>query len=153
MSYSWSQIDNLYSRSTSANLLRWGVRLVWLSYTIFLFVMTHTPLPRPVAAVTSSWDKPLHLGAYCVLAMLTALVCMKHSPRKVSHGLLLPVLMIYAAFDEILQGSFGRFPDVKDWTSDCLGILLGLFLIQVWILFLQQSNQVRSDWDRPGMAS
>lgn len=123
-------------RERMISLSRWGLRIVWLSYTIFLFVMTHMTIPQPVAQVTSGIDKPLHLGAYFVLAALTAAVCVKSNPLRVSHALLFPVLMIYAAFDEILQAPFNRYPDVRDWIFDCIGILLGLFFIQVviWLL-------------------
>lgn len=133
---------SLFSKSSVNSSLRliavsrWAMRIVWFAYAVFLFVMTHITIPKPVAHVTSGWDKPLHLGAYFVLAVLTAMVCVKAKPLRISHGLLLPLLMIFAAFDEILQGPFGRYPDVRDWVSDCVGIVLGLAFAQIaiWII-------------------
>ena len=115
---------------------KWGLRATWLGYAVFLFMMTHARIPQPVAHVTSSWDKPLHLGAYFVLAILTAAVCLKSKPYHLSHFLIFPVLVVFGAFDEVLQGPFGRHPDIRDWIFDCVGILIGLVVAQVivWLL-------------------
>lgn len=138
------------------SLSRWGLRITWLGFAVFLFVMTHIRIPQPVTQVTSSWDKPLHLGAYFVLAFLTAMVCVRSNPLKVSHALLLPLLMLFAAFDEILQGPFGRHPDLRDWVSDCAGIVLGLLAAQVVIWFLSRPNapfRLKIEESRSGNAS
>ncbi len=121
---------------------KWGIRAVWLGYAVFLFIMTHARIPQPVASVTSSWDKPLHLGAYFVLATLTAAVCLKLKPYRLSHILIFPALALFGAFDEILQGPFGRHPDIRDWASDCLGIAIGLAAAQVIVWLLNHPDRL-----------
>ncbi|QDT33153.1 VanZ family protein [Thalassoglobus polymorphus] len=126
--------DSRRSLSLPVRLVsRWGFRFVWLSYACFLFIMTHAPIPKQIASVTSGWDKPLHLGAYFGLAVLTAIVCLKPDPYRLSHRFIIPLLMVFAALDEILQGPVGRHPDFIDWCSDCLGIVLGMGAMQLAI--------------------
>ncbi len=121
---------------------KWGLRAIWLGYAVFLFIMTHARIPQPVASVTSSWDKPLHLGAYFVLAILTASVCLKSKPYQLSHVLIFPSLALFGAFDEILQGPFGRHPSFRDWEFDCLGIVTGLAAAQVIVWLLNHPEHV-----------
>lgn len=119
-----------FLRQHDSPRLRRGVRIVlwvvWLGYTSLLFTATHATIPDKVAGVTSQWDKLLHLGAYTVLSVLTAAVCLRTAPLRIPYRWIFPVLMVFAAFDEILQGPVGRSPDVIDWLFDCLGIAVGL---------------------------
>ena len=131
-----SPTDDVGLAVSATQAAKWGLRLIWLSYASILFFLTHTAIPQSVSAVTSNWDKALHWGAYCGLAVLTAGVCLKSAPYRVSSFLIFVVLAIFAGLDEILQGPVGRTPDVLDWFFDSLGIVSGLVLMQLilWIL-------------------
>lgn len=137
----------------SSKSWRWGIRIVWVTYGILLFTATHVPVPRPVAKITSEWDKVIHFGIYFVLTILTAAVFLRvasvkrsgpngqgregeMSPRgnrlKIHRPWwLMTALLIFAAFDEILQGPVGRHPDVADWLADAAGIGAGMASAQL----------------------
>lgn len=138
------------NKANSTRLLtssQWTLRSIWLGYAVFLFIMTHAPIPQPVVNVTSMWDKPIHFGAYFVLSTLTCLVCLQRNPFRVSHAIIIPSLILFAAFDEVLQGPFGRTPDVKDWLCDCLGIFVVASLAQAGVWFMNRSlKQGHSLW-------
>jgi VanZ family protein len=106
--------------------VRTAYRVLVAVYVVALFASTHLPLPAIVEELPAS-DKDLHLAAYAVLALLvgfwrgTATLATPGRLAGVSAGLL-----IYAAFDEVLQGPVGRSPDVRDWLADAAGIIIGL---------------------------
>jgi VanZ family protein len=45
---------------------------------------------------------------------------------------LAPVLILYAAVSEVLQGMVGRDAAVGDWVADVVGVLLGLLAWQAF---------------------
>lgn len=108
----------------------WSLRLVWMAYICVLFVMTHIPVPERLSEVTSNWDKIIHCGAYAVLSVLTCLVQLQNGSRQIPVPKIACALLVYAAFDEILQGLVGRTPDARDWLADCAGILMGIVVMK-----------------------
>jgi VanZ family protein len=50
----------------------------------------------------------------------------------VGRGVLAPVLVLYAAASEVIQGLIGRDAAVGDWLADVVGVLLGLLVWQ-WL--------------------
>ncbi len=106
--------------------VRTGYRVVVAAYAVALFASTHLPLPAIVEELPAS-DKHLHLAAYAVLALLVGFwrgAATLATPRRLAG--VFAGLLIYAAFDEVLQGPVGRSPDVRDWLADAAGIVIGL---------------------------
>ena len=87
--------------------------------TLALTVAMLWPLDQPPLAPEGS-DKLVHLIAFAALAFPLA--------RTGRIGLL-PVFLGASAFGgaiELVQPSFNRSADVKDWVSDIVGIILGI---------------------------
>jgi hypothetical protein len=64
-------------------------------------------------------DKLVHASLFAALA-LTGLWA------GVSRVVLVPVLVLYGAGSEVIQGLIGRDAAVGDWVADVAGVLLGL---------------------------
>jgi hypothetical protein len=70
-------------------------------------------------------DKLVHASLFAALA-LTGLWA------GVSRVVLVPVLVLYGAGSEVIQGLIGRDAAVGDWVADVVGVLLGL-LAWLWL--------------------
>lgn len=70
-------------------------------------------------------DKLVHASLFAALAL---------SGRwaGITHVVLAPGLVLYAAVSEVLQEMIGRDAAVGDWVADVVGLLLGLLLCH-WI--------------------
>ena len=66
-------------------------------------------------------DKIVHASLFAALAVTGRWA-------GVSRVVLAPVLVLYAAVSEVLQGMIGRDAAVGDWVADVVGLLLGLLL-------------------------
>jgi hypothetical protein len=69
-------------------------------------------------------DKLVHGALFAALALTGRWA-------GIERVVLLPVLVLYAAVSEVLQGVIGRDAAVGDWISDVVGVFLG---IAVWQL-------------------
>lgn len=90
-----------------------------LAVTLTLTVALLWPLERPPPAVESS-DKLVHLLAFAALAFPLAYT---------GRCGLLPVFIGASAFGgaiELIQPSFNRSTDIKDWIADIVGVVLGI---------------------------
>ena len=90
-----------------------------LIVTLILTVAFLWPLEQPPQAPDGS-DKLVHLIAFAALAFPLA--------RTGRIGLL-PVLISASAFGgviELVQPSFNRSADIKDWVADVVGVILGI---------------------------
>jgi len=90
-----------------------------LIVTLTLTVAMLWPLDQPPPAPRGS-DKLLHLIAFATLAFPLA--------RTGRIGLL-PVFISASAFGgviELIQPSFNRSADAKDWIADVVGVILGI---------------------------
>ena len=89
--------------------------------TTILTVAMLWPLEAPPPAPEGS-DKLVHFAAFAALAFPLA--------RTGRFGLL-PVFIGASAFGgaiELIQPSFNRSADVKDWAADVVGVILGIGL-------------------------
>ena len=109
----------------------WVIRAMWITYAAALFTFTHIPIPEPVADVTSAWDKLIHCGAYFILTVLTVLVFLRANPLRFPFASVCLGLILFAAFDEAMQGPVGRNPELADWIFDCIGVLAGVLFSQL----------------------
>lgn len=114
-------------------------------YFLTLFAATHLPVPELLEVAVSMYDLLFHGAAYFVLAVLAILVfCWDFKPQfkgiSDAFGLkparqapwTLALLLIgYAALDEYLQGFVNRYPDVRDWLADSVGVFVGWGLMRV----------------------
>ena len=70
-------------------------------------------------------DKIVHASLFAALALTGRWA-------GISRVVLAPVLVLYAAVSEVLQGMIGRDAAVGDWIADVVGLLLGL-LVWEWL--------------------
>ena len=84
------------------------------------FVVTH--LPADPASTEEPNDKAFHAGGYFVLSGMFLLALSAYRlPRGKRVVLVLGVMMIYAAIDELTQSLVARRPDPADWLADLAG--------------------------------
>ena len=89
--------------------------IVTLTLTVAMLWPLDTPPPTPTGS-----DKIVHIIAFAALSFPLA--------RTRRFGLL-PVLIGASAFGgviELIQPSFNRSADVKDWAADVVGVVLGI---------------------------
>jgi hypothetical protein len=70
-------------------------------------------------------DKLVHASLFVALAVTGRWA-------GVSRVVLAPVLVLYGAVSELIQGVIGRDAAVGDWLADVVGVLLGLLVWQ-WL--------------------
>jgi hypothetical protein len=70
-------------------------------------------------------DKLVHASLFAALALTGRWA-------GVSRVVLIPVLVLYGAGSEVIQGFIGRDAAVGDWLADVVGVLLGL-LVWHWL--------------------
>jgi hypothetical protein len=68
-------------------------------------------------------DKVVHASLFAALAFSGRWAGM-------GRGVLAPVLVLYAAASEVIQGLIGRDAAVGDWLADVVGVLVGLLVWQ-----------------------
>ena len=68
-------------------------------------------------------DKLVHAALFAALALTGRWA-------GISRTVLAPVLVVYAAVSEVVQGMIGRDAAVGDWVADVVGLLLALLLWQ-----------------------
>jgi VanZ family protein len=68
-------------------------------------------------------DKLVHAALFAALASTGRWA-------GISRGVLAPLLVLYAAASEVVQGMIGRDAAVGDWVADVVGLLLALLLWQ-----------------------
>ena len=115
---------------------------VLVVYWVALAVGTH--LPRAPIIPFQQGDKLMHAAAYAVLAMLAG-VCWSawRGPlcrRELT--LLVTVLAIYAALDELTQIPVGRDGDWRDWLADVFGVTCGIAALL--LLQLMRNRRTKS---------
>jgi hypothetical protein len=69
-------------------------------------------------------DKLVHGALFAALALTGRWA-------GIGRTVLAPVLVLYAAVSEVLQGMIGRDAAVGDWVADVVGLLLGLLVWQL----------------------
>jgi VanZ family protein len=125
---------------SSTRWYRWMLRAL-VAYTIAMVLSTHTPIEGDLTESTG-WpgaDKLAHVGIYCGLSLLLALVlALRNENRGIRAGLSRAQqawsaagVAMYAAVDELTQPWTGRQRDLWDWIADVAGMALGLLLFVV----------------------
>ncbi|MGE3182828.1 MAG: VanZ family protein [Phycisphaerae bacterium] len=103
---------------------------VFPAYLVFLFLVQH--LPHPGALPGGASDKHVHVIAFGVLAFFFWRF-IEATTGRISHQFILvaiPLLLLYAAFDEYTQQYFDRSTDIADWIADALGIVVVCALLE-----------------------
>ena len=80
--------------------------------------------PDDVPFAPPGVDKLVHGALFAALALTGRWA-------GIGRTVLAPVLVLYAAVSEVLQGMIGRDAAVGDWVADVVGLLLGLLLWQL----------------------
>ncbi len=112
------------------------VPLVLPLYWLGLFAGTH--YPHFGQELGDHSDKVLHLLAFTGLSfLLTALLRLRGPLCLARLGLVMLVLAVYGAIDELSQIPVGRHCDILDWCADMTGALLGITIF-VLLLGLRQ---------------
>jgi len=78
--------------------------------------------PGAGSIFNAPWDKVMHLGTYCIMAMLIGLTF-----RRMPLPIVLLLTVSVGACDEVAQLYIpGRSADIGDYTADALGCLLAI---------------------------
>jgi VanZ family protein len=112
-----------------ARLLRAG----WpaLAWAAVIFILSHQSRPLPITPPITHFDKVLHAGAYCLLAVFAARA-LRTAGLAGRRALWITVVVasLYGASDELHQSFVpGRDPDPLDWAADTAGAVLGAALV------------------------
>lgn len=106
--------------------------IILVFYWIGIFVATHIPMPVWTGKMGVS-DKTMHFSAFMILTILLWLSISfekKADWKKILPWLIMAVLLIYAASDELLQNFVrGRTADIYDAAFDSLGAAAALVLL------------------------
>jgi VanZ family protein len=121
---------------------RW-VLLVLVALWVTAFVASHVPgsdLPEFRVG-----DKTLHVIGFMGLTGTFLVALRAYGKCRWYHvGLVLPIMMLYGAFDEITQEMtrqyFGRTGDVRDWLADMLGTVIAMVLWGAVVLVLARET-------------
>lgn len=100
--------------------------LLLVGFWLSAFVATHLPrVPQNLPRVS---DKTMHFVAFAILGGLLSWVLHRRDTGIARHALVvLLVIAVYGAVDELLQIPVGRHCDIRDWIADMLGATAGLF--------------------------
>lgn len=123
---------------------KWLVYFPLFIYWAILFVAT--TLPAAELPKTGVNDKIEHFLAYLILAVLLNLTLMfqnKYSTLKKRAWLYTLIFSIsYAVLDEVHQLFIpGRDCDILDWISDSSGVLIGLGIVRIMIIYFKYKPQ------------
>ena len=100
--------------------------LALVAYWLFLFGATHWPQPPDLSDLPGS-DKTLHLTAYALLAFLLARTLAGRRPLTLATAaIVLAIVAVYGASDELTQPFVGRSAELSDWVTDTAGAMIGL---------------------------
>jgi hypothetical protein len=80
--------------------------------------------PDNVPLALPGVDKLVHAALFAALALTGRWA-------GIGRTVLTPVLVLYAAVSEVLQGMIGRDAAVGDWVADVVGLLLGILVWQL----------------------
>lgn len=93
--------------------------------------LTASHIPGPNLPDLRVGDKSLHLAGFLVLTSLFWLTLAGHGRRRAGRiALILLVMPLYAALDELTQPWFLRTADVHDWLADMAGAICALVVAE-----------------------
>jgi VanZ family protein len=101
------------------------IRVVLLIYWLVILVATH--IPQSKLPLKQPHDKLAHFVVFTGLAALLWLALPTPKQPLIYKALLvLALVLIYAAIDELTQPWFNRFCSLDDWLADAVGALIGI---------------------------
>lgn len=108
-----------------------------------MFIGTHLPkVPEGLEKVS---DKTLHGTAFAGLSLLLSWATYaKHRLARRHWGLVLAIIAVYGAIDEVLQIPVGRHCDFNDWLADIGGAIAGLTLFYAGLMICRSLFQGNS---------
>jgi VanZ family protein len=116
--------------------------VVAVAYLGVLVYATHHPAPQKLLGPTPPSDKLLHLIAYTVLGGLVAAALAARGGWSVRSGvMLLLVLALFAALDEVTQPLFGRWADRLDWAYDGIGLSIGIAAVTALVALRRRAGE------------
>lgn len=102
--------------------------LLSVIFTITVIILTHIPQGMvPVVFGRRGFDKVLHIVAYCIISCLFIMTFHAFNNLKFNLILLLIIIVLGAA-DELTQEITGRNPSIFDWMSDIMGGLIAQYI-------------------------
>jgi len=116
----------------------WSVWLKWRylllgGFWFGMFIGTHLPkIPGPLRKVS---DKTMHGLCFAGLAFLLAWATYEKQSAIRHWTLILGVIAVYGAFDELLQIPVGRHCDFNDWLADIAGAAVGMTLFHLTLIW------------------
>lgn len=110
------------------------LRALWIGYWVFIFVLTHVPVPPNLPPMKNNWDKIVHFFMYLGLVLLGGQrVLRRQGARAVNVFVLWAVgYALYGAFDEWSQPFVRRTMSFNDWLADAAGIVAATALLILW---------------------
>lgn len=117
------------------------------AYWLMMLFLTHLP-EIPKEYESGLGDKSEHRIGYLLLSLGLGLSLSAQSgPLRVRHlAIVMGIVAIYGAFDEMTQPLFGRNCDWYDWSADLQGGLLGTLLA---LVIDQVARRCRPGWFPP----
>jgi len=112
--------------------------ILLILYWSVLLILAHIPIPQLIREAGVS-DKSLHFLAYLVLTFLFWFSIRPNEKvnwRKFSVWLVLIIITIYGAVDELVQKYTGRNCDAMDIAANLAGILAGLLIFSFLTFWL-----------------
>ena len=123
-------------------LRRWQRFLLYSCITLWVTAFTASHIPAKSMPPGPLSDKGLHFIGFFVLASCFGwtLLAYRH-PRGRRIALVVSVMALYAAFDEITQPMFNRYGDVGDWFADMTGMIAAVI---IWEFFLMAYGRIQA---------
>ncbi len=123
-------------------LRRWQRFLLISCTTLWVTALVVSHIPAESLAEGPVGDKWLHFIGFFGLASSfhwTLFAYQHPRPRRIA--LVVSVMALYAAFDEITQPMFNRYGDIMDWYADMVGMIAAVI---VWEFFLMALAKIQA---------
>ncbi len=123
-------------------LRKWQRFLLFSSISLWVTAFTVSHIPAEKLPEGPIGDKWLHFIGFFVLASWFhwTLIAYRH-PKVRRIALVVSVMALYAAFDEITQPMFNRYGDIGDWYADMTGMIAAVI---VWEVFLITRDKIQA---------
>jgi len=124
--------------------MTWGryrrfLRLVLVAAWAVAFAATH--IPAKLMSHHMPPERLLHLVGYAGLGGLFWVTLYAYGcTRRCRVWIILTVLMLYGALDEITQPFFNRCASIVDWSFDCIGVAIALIVCEL-VAAMSSSNR------------
>ena len=116
--------------SGQPNRLRRIVLYICIGFWLAAFVATHVPAST-ISGVHVS-DKTLHLAGYFLLGGVFLITLIIYGVSRTARDIMvLLILAVYGAFDELTQPIVGRTAALGDWFADIGGAMLAIAIVEL----------------------